>query len=82
MSNFAQQVLGKDIQAERLEMTLVVGHPVQTVSVVERSGTRQLEATLDLLLYESRGTLEAAIRVLLVDRHVVTLRVLAAFQHR
>lgn len=73
---------GKDIQAGSLEMTLVIGHPVQTVSVVERSGTGQLETTLDLLLYKSGGTFEAAIRVFLVDSHVVTLRILAAFQHR
>lgn len=62
-------------------MILVVGHPVQTVSVMERGGTRQLETTLDLVLHKGGGTLESAIRVLLIDRLVVTQRVLAALQH-
>lgn len=72
---------GEDIQVGRLEITLVVGQAVQSVTVVERGWPRQLEATLDLGLYKGRGTLESAIRVLLIDRQVVTLRVLTAFQH-
>jgi hypothetical protein len=71
----------KDIQAGGLGMTLVVGHTVQPVTVVERGGPRQLEATLDLGLYKCRGTLESAIRVFLIDCQVVTLGVLTAFQH-
>ena len=63
------------------EMASVIGHPIQTLGVIERRRTGQLESASDLTLHECGSALETAIGILLVDCLMMALWILATFEH-